>query len=235
MLGAFTLLAISVLMLFQPWKSAPTKAAAPVPAPAAEPFRPLGLFVDAKGAEWRVTWNQTATPLQNPRSVDLFVREGEEQNRLDLTPQERTAANYAYRPKGSDVMFRLEVTDAAGRVSAESFRVLRQGTAVAAPASKPIAPALAAAIPPKAIRKVAPEVPASIKSRIKASVPIDVKVQVDAKGRVTSAGPVKKHTGVEGFLAQKAVAAAKQWKFTPAKRDGKAVAGSQTIHFVFDR
>lgn len=233
LLGALALLVVSITMLVQPWK-APPKAAATAAPPAqdVEPFRPLGLFVDAKGAEWRVTWNQTATPLKNPRSVDLFVREGEEQNRVDLTPEQRQAASYAYRPKASDVMFRLEVTDAAGRVSAESFRVLRP-SAPAPP--KPVAPAVAAATAPKAIHKVAPEVPTSIKSRIRGSVPIDVRVKVDAKGHVTAATPVKKHSGLEGFLAQRAVSAAKQWRFTPAKKDGKAVPGSQTIHFVFDR
>jgi hypothetical protein len=53
---------------------------------------------------------------------------------------------------------------------------------------------------------------------------------------VISAVPVSKpHTGVESFLATRAVYAAKQWRFEPAREDGKAVPGTEIIHFVFDK
>ena len=64
----------------------------------------------------------------------------------------------------------------------------------------------------------------------------DVRVKIDVHGRVISAVPVAKpHSGVESLLATRAVYAAKQWRFDPAREDGKPVAGTEIIHFVFDK
>jgi TonB family protein len=61
-------------------------------------------------------------------------------------------------------------------------------------------------------------------------------VQIDVRGRVVSAAPVKKpHGGLDAYLASTAVQAARQWRFEPARENGRAVPGSQTIHFVFER
>jgi outer membrane biosynthesis protein TonB len=68
------------------------------------------------------------------------------------------------------------------------------------------------------------------------SVAIDVRVKLDAHGRVTSATPVAHpRNSLESFLAGRAVYAAKQWRFEPAKQDGRPVPGAEIIHFVFDR
>jgi hypothetical protein len=205
---------------------APESAAAP---PAA--VLPLGLFVDPTAASWSISWSPSAAAALGARGVQLFIRDGgDDQNRIELSPEDLRSGTYRYQAKGQDVTFRLEATDAAGRISAESFRVLKT-------AEKPATPAAAAAsTPPKAIEKVAPVVPASVRPRIRGKIPIDVRVQVDAAGRVVAALPVTKaHSGLETFLAGRAVAAAKQWKFKPARADGKAVAGSEILQFTFEK
>jgi outer membrane biosynthesis protein TonB len=79
-------------------------------------------------------------------------------------------------------------------------------------------------------------IPASIKPRIKSTIPIDVRVRIDARGHVVSATlPDKHRAGLESYLAERAVEAAKQWKFEPAREDGKAVAGEQTLRFTFGK
>ena len=65
-------------------------------------------------------------------------------------------------------------------------------------------------------------------------MPIDVRVRVDTHGRVISATPATKlHSGLESYLGGRAIAAARQWRFEPARENGRAVQGTQTLHFVF--
>ncbi len=83
----------------------------PPPAQTAEAVRPLGLYVDPAGQNWRVLWNPNATALHDARSVQLFVREGDEQKRFDLSARDLASGSYQYSPVANDVTFRLEVVD----------------------------------------------------------------------------------------------------------------------------
>lgn len=219
--------------LLQPGRKAteePAKTEPPAVSTAA--VRPLGLYVDPASASWRISWNPLATALKGARGVQLFVRDGaEDQSRIELSADDLKSGTFRYQPKGGDVTFRLEVAEADGRVSGESFRVVKSETK----APEPVA-AKVAATPPKAIEKVAPVVPAGVRPRIRGKIPVEVRVQVDAAGHVTSATPVTRaHSELESYLAGRAVAAAKKWKFRPARSNGKAVAGSEIIHFTFEK
>ena len=217
-------------------------------------YRPVGMYVDPGLQRWRISWNPSATAFRNARSVALFVHDGDAEDRVDLTKQDVSAGAYSWQPKGNDVTFRLEAIDAGGRISAESFRVIRPATGATAPnapspAAKSAAGATSAApeavpasphsphlIPAKAVHKVPPVIPASIRPRIHGSIPIDVRVRIDSRGRVTSAVPtVRQRAGLNSYLASRAVYAAKLWRFTPARENGKHVSSTQTIHFVFER
>ncbi len=195
------------------------------PAPAAETIaiRPLGLYVNPSAQTWRISWNPSATALQNARGVQLFVHDGDEPSRIELSAADLKSGTYQYQAKAQDVMFRMEVTEANGHVSAESFRLIKSAEKV--PSTSPAPPAAAKLI---AIKQVAPVVPASIRPRIKGTIPVDVRVRIDAKGRVVSGTPTKRpHSGIESFLAERAVAAAKQWRFEAGNE------GSEIIHFTF--
>jgi protein TonB len=219
------------------------REAAPISATASSEtsvaVRPLGLYVDTSGATWRISWNRDATALHGARAVALFVRDGDDQNRVDLSPQDLQSGSYQYKPGGQDVTFRLEVTDNGGHLTAESFRLMKSAPAVPAERPKPAAPATNPAtniLRPVPRIKVPPTVPASIRPRIKEPIPIDVWVQVDTHGRVTDAVPAtKQHAGLDAYLATRAVSAARQWRFDPAREDGKAVPGRERIHFLFER
>jgi TonB family protein len=59
---------------------------------------------------------------------------------------------------------------------------------------------------------------------------VDVRVKIDAEGRVTSASPLTRgHNGLEAFLIARAVEAAKQWRYEPAPP------ASEIIHFNFEK
>ncbi|HEX4137873.1 MAG TPA: hypothetical protein VHY84_24905 [Bryobacteraceae bacterium] len=221
----------------------------PAPAQAVETARPIGLYVDPAGPTWRVLWNPNATALHDARNVQLFVREkndekGDDQNRIELSPRDLASGTYEYPPAGNDVTFRLEVTDRDGRVSAESFRLVRAANPPTAPipAAAPPHPALAPAEPaagftqPKATYRAPPVIAAGIRPRIKGTIAIDVRVHIDARGRVVSAAPVaRQRSGLDQYLAGRAVQAARLWRFEPARENGKAVEGRQILHFVFDK
>jgi hypothetical protein len=209
----------------------------PVPAQTAAATRPIGLYVDASGQSWRVLWNPNATALHEARSVQLFVREKDDQKRFDLSARDLTSGSYDYQPVGNDVTFRLEVVDKDGRTSAESFRLMRAPAPVTPPPGPETTPRITPRItPPKATYKAPPVIAAGIRPRIKGTIPVDVRVQIDARGRVVSATPVtKQHPGLEKYLAGRAVQAARLWRFEPARENGNPVAGSQIIHFTFEK
>jgi len=218
-------------------------------------YRPVGMYVDPGLQRWRISWNPSATAFRNARSVALFVHDGDAEDRVDLTKQDVSSGAYSWQPKGNDVTFRLETIDTGGRISAESFRVIRPAAAAtapnapsmpgpksaagatsAAPEAVPASPHSAHLVPAKAVHKVPPVIPASIRPRIHGSIPIDVRVRIDARGRVTSAIPaVRQRAGLNSYLASRAVYAAKLWRFTAARENWKAVPSTQTIHFVFEK
>ncbi len=203
-----------------------------------EVARPLGLFAAKTGDAWRVSWNPNATALRDARSVQLFVREGDEQTRIDLPPQALASGAYEYKPLANDVMFRLEVTDKAGHVSAESFRFERE-IPPPAPATGTPPPAVQKApkaTAPRATHKVPPTIPDSVRSRITGTVVVEVRVRIDSRGRVVSATPLgKRRGGLDSYLAGRAVEAARMWRFDPARENGKPTTGEQTIRFTFTK
>ena len=93
----------------------------------------------------------------------------------------------------------------------------------------------AAYVEPEVLSRVTPDVPEGIRPRITSPLAVDVKVSIDREGRVTRAGAVQHEDGLVDFLGNRAVAAARQWTFTPARRRGKPVESTRTIHFVFEQ
>jgi hypothetical protein len=239
LVAALLLVGGIVWLLLRPSGHGPSNPAGPGTAQTSQAERPLGLYVDPAGQNWRVLWNPNATALHDARNVQLFVREKDDQNLIPLSERDRASGSYQYRPTGNDVTFRLEVVDKAGRVSAESFRVMQVPNApVSAAPAPPPAPVTATAriTPPKAVYKAPPVIAAGVRPRIKGSIPIDVRVQIDARGHVVSATPVtKQHSGLDEYLASRAVQAARLWRFEPARENGKPVAGAQILHFVFEK
>ena len=66
-------------------------------------------------------------------------------------------------------------------------------------------------------------------------ISIDVRVSINRQGKVTNATALQHDDGLVSYLGKRAVIAAKQWTFAPARRGGKAVESTRTIHFVFEQ
>ncbi len=246
--GAIALVGAAMWILVAQSRHPSSSVSAPAASGPAAEYRPVGMYVDPGPQRWRISWNPLATAFSGARSVALFVHDGDAEDHVDLTRQDVQQGTYSWQPKGNDVTFRLEAIDAAGRISAESFRVIRSAPAPAeaaqpasalpaaapsAPAARPAAPRV---IPAKATHRVPPVVPSSIRPRIRGVIPIDVRVHIDARGRVVSATPTSRPAaGLNSYLASRAIYAARLWRFAPARENGRAVPSTQTIHFVFEK
>jgi TonB family protein len=64
---------------------------------------------------------------------------------------------------------------------------------------------------------------------------VEVKVNVDAEGRVSDARPLNASGSSQRLLGPTAVQAAKLWLFEPARRDGQPVASETVLKFDFAR
>ena len=214
----------------------------------------LGLAVQPGEGGWRITWDPNSTAARDSVRGALHVTEDDSHERIPLSATQIRAGTATYRPIGDDITFRLDLIAGDNTLATETYRVLLKPreTEAAAPAPQPkTVPESKKAAPkterpePKTeegsyvesevVNRVPPEVPEGIRPRITSPLPIDVRVSIDREGRVTKAAAIQHEDGLVDYLGKRAVAAAKQWTFTPAKRGGKAVDSTRTIHFVFEQ
>lgn len=132
---------------------------------------------------------------------------------------------------------------------AESSASVATPPAVAQTAVAPPAPATAIPEPPppdppkravrivaepKVVSEIQPTVPAGIRARIKDTIVIPVLVEINSSGRVVKAVPQRRGDGLYQYLAARAVAAAKEWRFSSARgSDGSAMPATKTLYFTF--
>lgn len=88
-------------------------------------------------------------------------------------------------------------------------------------------------MPPQPTKQVLPTLRSSLASVLEPGTVVTVKVLVDSRGRVKRAETVGDLQNVDIGIQKAAVSAAKQWRFTPAKLNGKRVSSEHTIVFQF--
>jgi TonB family protein len=83
-------------------------------------------------------------------------------------------------------------------------------------------------------REVQAYVPAGIRTRVRSRIVVPVQMHINAEGRVTEAASKKAGNGLERYLADQAVKAAREWSFVPARSsEGNAMASVKSVDFVF--
>ncbi len=90
-------------------------------------------------------------------------------------------------------------------------------------------------VPAKPIREVAPVAAASIRNRIEDEIPVYVTIRIGPNGSVISAQAATAEDGIQAYLVQRSLEAARQWKFRPARLGPDAVASKWTVRFLFDK
>jgi TonB family protein len=86
-------------------------------------------------------------------------------------------------------------------------------------------------VPARAVRQVAPSLPANIK--VPEDTRVSVRVELDDTGRVKGTDLVSRN--VDTRLANAAMDAARRWRFEPARQRDKRVESSVILHFRFNR
>jgi TonB family protein len=87
--------------------------------------------------------------------------------------------------------------------------------------------------PPVVINRVLPQFPASMRALMTHATTVQVRIQIDTKGKVTEAQPVEGKQGSLAPLVQTAVDAAREWTFRPATTHGVPVPSESVITFNF--
>ncbi|KAA6461260.1 TonB family protein [Acidobacteria bacterium AB60] len=115
-------------------------------------------------------------------------------------------------------------------------------SATVAPAS-PSQPAAAPAHPAAAaggtnakgavLERVMPQISAHADRTIRGRLAVRVRVAVDRDGKVANAG--FESAGPSRYFANQALEAARKWRFTPARADGRTVASTWVLRFEFRR
>ena len=85
----------------------------------------------------------------------------------------------------------------------------------------------------RVLQQVLPEVSRSSQNTIHGHLKVAIHVSVDTSGNVTQATFVS--AGPSKYFAERALAAARQWKFTPPQVDGQAAASEWILRFQFAR
>ena len=83
------------------------------------------------------------------------------------------------------------------------------------------------------LQKVLPQVSPSARNTIEGKIKVRVRVEVDPSGNVTEARLVS--AGPSRYFAQRALEAARGWKFTPAQVGGQPVPSEWNLRFGFRR
>jgi TonB family protein len=83
------------------------------------------------------------------------------------------------------------------------------------------------------LQQVMPDVSRSAQNTITGRVKVGVQVSVDSSGSVIQVKLIS--PGPSKYFANKALAAARRWKFNPPQVDGEAVASEWVLRFQFGR
>lgn len=259
--AAGIMIAAALALLWWQYRGASGEDEATVAQAASSHVASLGLAVSPGEGGWRISWDTNSPAARTSVRGVLNITEDTSHERIPLNPSQVHAGATTYRPIGDDITFRLDFIARDNSLATETYRVLvkpREEEASAPPPARETvaAPKVLPKPAPKAelkrerepeqeekgqfvdsevVNRVAPEVPEGIRPRITEPLPIDVRVSIDSKGRVTKASAVQHADGLVDYLGKRAVDAAKRWTFTPAKRGGKPVESSRTIHFVFEQ
>jgi hypothetical protein len=133
-------------------------------------------------------------------------------------------------PNGSGQSFGDPVRVILVDPPAESKSAVDQSTALMR--EPPSGPAVAD-VPARPIRQSRPALPPNVRRLITSPVDVNVKVSIDAAGRVTLAESLPGKLPVDESVTSAARKAAAAWRFAPAQRGGRPVPSELILRFQF--
>jgi TonB family protein len=174
-----------------------------------------------------------------------LLRRKPSQASLPAVPSEQTNAQTsasakvpAAEPELKPAEDESKVADALRKKKSSSRPALKTASEVhnvyPAPAiDSGAAPAPGDSAPGKVIQQVLPDVPRSATNTIHGTVRVAVRVHVDPAGNILGLNVVS--GGPSPYFARLAADTARQWKFSPPRRNGQAIASMWDLRFEFIR
>src|ERR1700735_2902288 len=220
------------------------------PSPAADVWS-LGLVLVAIMTQQE---SQTINPSEGGASIPHRIPQpfyGIAQRCLRLDPRERCTVNEILgKPKiqtplpakaiekppakRSNIWLLLPVVVAVILLAVLLGRRPHQRTVPPAPTTEsPTASTETGVDPGKVLQEVSPDVSPGSRKTITGHVKVSVQVSVDASGNVSQARLAS--SGPSKYFANQALAAARRWKFTPAKLNGQPLPSECILRFQFGR
>jgi outer membrane biosynthesis protein TonB len=89
--------------------------------------------------------------------------------------------------------------------------------------------------PARAIRRVQPLLAPNIRALLRGDTEVSVRLLVNANGNVVKVEPFGPMDGLPRVLLPPAMAAARQWRFEPARTPGGPVPSEFVVKFQFSR
>ena len=193
----------------------------------ARPF--IGILVPAL-VLWLVAWGAAQTPPKLPYGEDVLLLTLSRVTALPKSeiPVAMNAMARRVRQRGVDFKMNPIIEAKFRKAGASPALVAAIGKAYLAGTTAPVAGDVSDA---RAISRPQPPYPAIAKAA-RVSGPVEVEVVVNESGEVIWAEAVSGHP----LLMQAAVAAARQWRFEPAKLSGQPVkvTGLITFNFIYE-
>ena len=73
------------------------------------PFNMLSMRAETKPGLVRLRWNPRSKVLSDAQGAVIWIADGPEESKLELTPEQVQSGSIEYKPAGSDVNFRMQV------------------------------------------------------------------------------------------------------------------------------
>ncbi|HEX7361235.1 MAG TPA: TonB family protein [Bryobacteraceae bacterium] len=161
----------------------------------------------------------TADPMEMPAAAPTVLSPGQ-------------AVAGSGNSLGPDILQRAPISDAppspaSGRTAGELV-----GT-VSALHDRDAPPPAGLFRPPQAVKQVMPKLRSSLVGVVVPGTKVEVQVRIDKHGRVKRARIAPASREIDIGVQKAALDAARQWRFTPAWKDGKRVPSEHTIVFRF--
>ncbi len=121
------------------------------------PFNMLSMRAETKPGLVRLRWNPRSKVLSDAQGAVIWIADGPEESKLELTPEQVQSGSIEYKPAGSDVNFRMQVGQFTESIriqhaTPDVARVQQAEVALPEPMPPPVDPPVAKARPKKRVR-----------------------------------------------------------------------------------
>jgi TonB family protein len=200
---------------------------------------PITLRVTLENGSLHLHWDRNSALVRTAAAGIIWIDDGATQRRLDLQPADLTGGRIQYWPSSNEVRFRMELLASTG--SSPTLRAtgipMHNATAQKIPKLarvefepwKPRRPRTTFT----AAEPLRPEIPPDPAGPRAGVVVVNVKVEIDAAGKVARAEMISRPSAGARDLDNLALKSSRLWTFIPARNGDRRVYSKGVLHYSF--